>query len=98
MLATEQALNKLLHFEIFRHNFRQATNDAVDMQSCYDIFTHSPSFISMQQKQIPEPSIVLMFTTLQNMVHTIQAAFSETPYHHYREDGLGGGGGGGYLY
>ena len=76
--SAEQALNKRLTFDILRQERRSAVDVSVDLRSCYDLVTHSAASLSMQRQGLPEQPIVCMFTSLQNMVHTVKTSFGES--------------------
>ena len=76
--AAKQALNKRLLFNSFRQRRAPATDTAVDLQSCYDLIAHTPASIGMQSQHVPQPPIICMFTTLQDMVHTVRTAFGDS--------------------
>ena len=73
-----QALNHCLAFDLLRLERRNGIDTAVDLRSCYDLIVHSAASLSMQRQGVPAPSVVCMFTTLQNMVHTVRTAFGES--------------------
>jgi hypothetical protein len=73
-----QALNHCLAFDLLRLERRNAVDTAVDLRSCYDLIVHAAASLSMQRQGVPAPSVVCMFTTLQNMVHTVRTAFGES--------------------
>jgi hypothetical protein len=76
--SAEQALNKRLTFDILRQERRSAIDITIDLASCYDLVVHSIASLCMQRQGIPEQPIVCMFTTLQNMVHTVRTAAGES--------------------
>eukprot|EP00978_Attheya_sp_CCMP212_P003448 scaffold7138_cov69-Attheya_sp.AAC.6 len=73
-----QALNHCLAFDLLRQECRNGIDTAVDLCSCYDLIVHAAASLSMQQQGVPAPAVVCMFTTLQNMVHTVRTAFGES--------------------
>ena len=73
-----QALNHCLAFDLLRLERRNGVDTAVDLRSCYDLIVHSAASLSMQRQGVPAPAVVCMFTTLQNMVHTVRTAFGES--------------------
>jgi hypothetical protein len=76
--SADQALNKRLTFDILRQERRSAVDTAVDLASCYDLVVHSIASLSIQRQGVPEQPIVCMFTTLQNMEHTVRTAAGES--------------------
>jgi hypothetical protein len=76
-----QALNHCLAFDLLRLERRNGVDTAVDLRSCYDLIVHAAASLSMQRQGVPAPSVVCMFTTLQNMVHTVRTAFGESTQH-----------------
>lgn len=74
-MPAEQSLNKRLTFDLLRCERRSAVDSAVDLRSNYDLVAHATASISLQRQGLPEPPIVCMFTTLQNMEHYIRTAY-----------------------
>eukprot|EP00978_Attheya_sp_CCMP212_P000654 scaffold1295_cov57-Attheya_sp.AAC.3 len=77
-LAGIQALNHCLAFDLLRQERRNGIDTAVDLCSCYDLIVHAAASLSMHRQGVPAPAVVCMFTTLQNMVHTVRTAFGES--------------------
>jgi hypothetical protein len=52
------------------------------MKSCYDRIIHLVASIVMQHQNVPDTACICMFTTLQNLEHTIRTIYgdSETGY------------------
>jgi hypothetical protein len=78
-----------------------------DAKYCYDQVVHSVASIMTQHQNIPESACLYMFTTLQNMQHTICTVYSESKAiygdnlwlvpHHGLGQGNGAGGRGRHL-
>ena len=76
--ATEQTLNKRLLFDLFQQQRTPATDTAVNLQSCYNLIAHTSASLAMQAQHVPQPPIICMFTTLQEMVPTVRTAFGNS--------------------
>lgn len=76
--AITQNTNKRLTFDrLLKKGWRAAlcSNNA---KSCYLCIFLAVAALCMQQQGIPAATIACMFTTLQNMEHTIQAMFGDS--------------------
>jgi hypothetical protein len=71
----EQALNKRLIFDILCVGKQNAIDTAVNLRSNYDLVVHSGASVALQRQCMPELPIVCMFTTLQDMTHTIRTSY-----------------------
>lgn len=76
--ANDHALNKRLTFDIIRQKRQAAAMTSCDAKSCYDRIVHSIAALSMRRQGVQEPPIVCMFTTIQNLVHTVRTAFGDS--------------------
>jgi len=70
-LAIMHAVNKVLSFNIIHQYKILAALCCNDAKSCYDRMVHAVTSLTMQSKGVQEPPLVCMFTTLQNLNHTI---------------------------
>jgi len=77
-LAIMHAVNKVLSFNIICQYKILAALCCHDAKSCYDWMVHAVTSLAMQSKGVQEPPLVCMFTTLQNLNHTIQTAFGDS--------------------
>jgi hypothetical protein len=55
-----------------------------DMKSCYDRIVHAVASLCLQRQGISESEVVCVFSTLQNLEHTIRTAYGDS------EDTYGG--------
>jgi hypothetical protein len=80
--AIEQAWNKRLSFYLVRQQRRTAALCSNDMKSCYDQVVHSVASIAMEPQNVPDTACICMFTTLQNLEHTVRTIYgnSDTGY------------------
>ena len=80
--AIEHALNKQLTLDLLRFQRRSSILCANDLQSCYDRIVHSVASLCLQRQGLAAEEAYCMFTTLQDLEHTIRTAFgdSDTSY------------------
>jgi hypothetical protein len=76
--AIEQALNKVLSFELIRQARMDAAMCYNDAKSCYDRIVHSIASILMQQQNVPASECICVFTTLQNLHHTVREIYGNS--------------------
>jgi hypothetical protein len=76
--AIEQAWNKRLSFDLVRQQRRTAALCSNDMKSCYDRVVHSVASIAMQQQNVADTACICMFTTLQNLEHTVRTIYGDS--------------------
>ena len=69
--AIIHAVNKVLSFDIIWQYKIPAVMCSNDAKSCYDWVVHSVASLCFQHQGIQEPPLVCMFSTLQNLEHTI---------------------------
>ena len=81
--AINQCLNKKLTFDLWRQNKCTGAILSNDAKSCYDRILHNIASICMQRQGVHENNIICMFSTIQNLTHTVRTAFgdSETSFH-----------------
>jgi hypothetical protein len=65
--AIEQALNKVISFDLIRHASMDAAMCSNDAKNCYDRIVNSIASILMQHQNIPASACICVFTTLQNL-------------------------------
>jgi hypothetical protein len=49
-----------------------------DAKSCYDQIVHSITYILMQQQNVPAAACICVFTTLQNLHHTVRTIYGDS--------------------
>jgi hypothetical protein len=76
--AIEQALNKVLSFDLIRQARIDADMFSNDAKSCYDKIVHSIASIIMQQQNVPASSCRCVFTTLKNLHHTFRTIYGDS--------------------
>jgi hypothetical protein len=82
--AIDQALNKVLSFDLIRHDRMDAAMCSNDAKICYDRIVHSIASILMKQQKVPASACICFFTTLQNLYHTVRTIYG------YSKSGYGG--------
>jgi len=70
--AIMHAVNKVLSFDIIRQYRILAALCCNDAKCCYDRMVHAVTSLAMQSKGVQAPPLVCMFTTIQNLNHTIR--------------------------
>jgi hypothetical protein len=70
--AIDQALNKVLSFDLILQAWVDAAMCSNDDNSFYDRIVHSIASILMQQQNVPASACIFAFTTLQNLYHTVR--------------------------
>jgi hypothetical protein len=80
--AVELGLNKCLTMDQLRLLKWPGILCSNDMKSCYDRIVHAVASLRLQRQGISESEVAFMFSTLQNLEHTIRTAYdnSEEPY------------------
>jgi hypothetical protein len=76
--AIEQALNKLLSFDLILQGKVDAAMCFNDVKSCYDRIVHAIASILMQQQNVPESACIIVFPKLQNMYHTVRTIYGDS--------------------
>jgi hypothetical protein len=76
--AIEQALNKVLSFDLIQHARVDAAMCYNDAKSCYDRIVHSIASIIMQQQNVPASACICVFTMLQNLHHTVMTIYGDS--------------------
>jgi hypothetical protein len=75
--AIDQALNKVLSFRLIRQAEMDAAMCSNDSKSCYDRIVHAIESILMQQQNVPASACICIFTTLQNLHHTVRTIYGD---------------------
>jgi hypothetical protein len=70
--AILHALNKRLSYDILRQTKVAGAVCSNDAKSCYDRILHSVAALCLRRLGLPEAATVCMFTTLQNLEHTVR--------------------------
>jgi hypothetical protein len=76
--AIEQCLNKRLTFDLARQLKRPLAMCSNDAKSCYDRIVHSVASLCMRRMGVEAPPIVCMFTTIQNLQHSIRTVYGDS--------------------
>jgi hypothetical protein len=74
----DQALNKVLSFDLIRQARMDAAVCSNDAKSCYDLIVHAITSIRMQQQNVPSSACICVFTTLQNLHHTVSTLYGDS--------------------
>ena len=78
--AIDQVVNKILTFDLLRQLRWPGAVCSNDAKSCYDRIVHAVASLCMQRNRISEPAIVCMFTTIQQLEHTIRTAYGDSAH------------------
>ena len=70
-----QALNTRLFYDLIRQKRIPFTSTFVDIVSNYDLVVHSIASLSLQKVDVSKEPILITFTTLQNITHSVRMAF-----------------------
>jgi hypothetical protein len=79
-IAIEQALNNVLSFDLIRKATMDAAMCSNDAMICYDRIVHSIASILMQHQNVPASACKCVFTTLQNLYHTVRTIYGYSKY------------------
>jgi hypothetical protein len=82
--AVEVGLNKCLTMDQLRLLKWPGVLCSNNMKSCYDHIAHAVASLCLQRQGISKPEVVCIFSTLQNLEHTIRTAYGNS------EDTYGG--------
>jgi hypothetical protein len=69
--AIDQSLNIVLSFDLMQQARVDAYICSNDAKSCYHSIGHAITSILIQQQNVPASACICVFTTLQNLHHTI---------------------------
>jgi hypothetical protein len=80
--AIDQALNKVLSFDLIRQARMDAAMCSNDAKSCYDRIVHTIASLLTQQQNVSASACIFVFTTLQKLYHTVRTIYgaSKTGY------------------
>jgi hypothetical protein len=76
--AIDQALNKLLSFDLIRQAWLDADMCSNDAKSCYDWIVYSITYIRMPQQNVSTSACICVFITLQNLHHTVRTIYGDS--------------------
>jgi hypothetical protein len=76
--AILHALNKQLSYDILRQTNTPRALCSNDAKSCYDHILHAVASLCLHHIGLLEGTIVCMFTTLQNMEHTVRTVYGDS--------------------
>jgi hypothetical protein len=76
--AIDQALKKVLSFDLIRQARVDAAMCSKDAKSCYDRIIHAIASILMQKQNVPASACIYVFTTLQNTHHTVIIIYGDS--------------------
>jgi hypothetical protein len=76
--AILHALNKCLSYDILHQMKMPGALCSNDAKSCYDHILHAVASLCLHHLGLPEAAIVCMFTTLQNMEHTVCTVYGDS--------------------
>jgi hypothetical protein len=74
----KQALNKVLSFDLIRQAQMDAAMCSNDAKICYDRIVHSIASILIQQQNVPASACICVFTTRQNLHHTVMTIYGDS--------------------
>jgi hypothetical protein len=83
--AIAHALNKRLSYNIMRQMKIAGSICSNDAKSCYDRILHLVTSLCLKRLGLPEGAIVCMFTTLQNLEHTVRTVYGDSKKMLWRE-------------
>jgi hypothetical protein len=76
--AISHALNKRLSYNLLRQLKLPCALCSNDAKSCYDRILHSVASLCLRRLGLPESAIMCMFTTLQDMEHTVRMVYGDS--------------------
>jgi hypothetical protein len=78
MSATDQSLNKVLTFDIWRQLRQRGALCSNDAKACYDRIVHNCASLCLQRIGTREQPIISMFDTIQKLEHHVRTVFGES--------------------
>jgi hypothetical protein len=78
MSATDQSLNKVLTFDIWRQQRQRGALCSNDAKACYDRIVHNCASLCLQRIGTREQPIVSMFQTIQKLEHHVRTIHGES--------------------
>lgn len=76
--AIDQCLNKWLTFDLSRILHIPMALCSNDANSCYDRVVHSVAALCLRRIGCPEPAVVSMFDTIQNLRHHVRSKYGDS--------------------
>lgn len=76
--AILHALNKRLSYNILCQTKSAGALCSNDAKSCYDRILHSVAALCLRRLGLPELAIFCMFSTLQNLEHTVRTVYGDS--------------------
>jgi hypothetical protein len=74
----EQALNKVLSFDLIRKARMDADMCSNDAKSCYDRIVHAIASILMQHHNVPASACICVFPMLHKLHHTVREIYGDS--------------------
>jgi hypothetical protein len=75
--AIEQDLNKVLSFNLIQQARMDTAMSSNDAKSCYDRIVNAIASIIMQRQNVPASACIGVFTTPQNLHHTVMTIYGD---------------------
>ena len=76
--AIDHCLNKCLVTDLMRQYRIAGALLSNDAKSCYDRILHATASLSMQRIGMPQEPIICMFSTIQNLTHTVRTVYGDS--------------------
>jgi hypothetical protein len=76
--AIDQATNKRLTTDLMLLLREPGVVLSQDAIGCYERINHAVGGIIMERQKVPKPTIICMFTTLQDLEHNIRTAYGDS--------------------
>ena len=76
--SVDQGSNKRMSADMMLMLRRPGVICSNDAKSCYDRIVHAVAALCMLRQRVPESAITCVFTTLQNLSHTIRTAYGDS--------------------
>eukprot|EP00957_Ditylum_brightwellii_P083131 6320712-Ditylum_brightwellii.AAC.1 len=73
-----QSLNIRIFYDQIILQQKPASSTFIDLVSNYDLVTHSIGSLALQRVGVLNAPIFCMFTTLQDMVHSVRTAYGDS--------------------
>ena len=75
--AIDHVLNRRLVFDTSRQLKQSFAMCSCDLKNCYDRIAHNAASLALQRVGVSRAKIVSMFSTIQNMTHTVRTAYGD---------------------
>ena len=76
--AILQCANKRLTFDLWRQSKSPGAILSNDAKSCYDRILHNIASLCMQRQGVSRNNVICMFSTIQQLRHTVRTAFGDS--------------------